>query len=254
MLIIPAIDLKNGRCVRLRQGRMHDVTVFSDDPVAMAQRWIEAGCRRLHLVDLDGAVAGTPRNEGIIRRVAALSATVPVQVGGGIRDIATIQGYLDVGVTAVIVGTRAVEEPAFLVEASERFPGRVFLGLDARGDRIAVRGWQSSSERSLVDFAVWASALPLAGIVYTDIERDGMSTGLNVAATIELAERVSVPVVASGGVGTLNDIEMLCTAETASRARLFGVIIGRALYEGTLDLATAQRIVDRNLGRSETFS
>jgi phosphoribosylformimino-5-aminoimidazole carboxamide ribotide isomerase len=245
VIVIPAIDLKDGRCVRLRQGRMDDVTVFSDDPVDMARHWLAAGCRRLHLVDLDGAVAGTPRNAAIIRAIAGLSASLPVQVGGGIRDLATIEGYLDAGVSAVIIGTRAVEDPPFLADACTRFPGRVLLGLDARGERIATHGWESTSSRTVGEFAVWAARLPLAGIVYTDIDRDGMGSGLNVEATVALAARVSVPVIASGGVGTLADLETLARAVRAGRGEVMGVITGRALYEGTLDLGAAQRLLDR---------
>jgi phosphoribosylformimino-5-aminoimidazole carboxamide ribotide isomerase len=245
VIVIPAIDLKDGRCVRLRQGRMDDVTVFSDDPVAMARHWLAAGCRRLHLVDLDGAVAGTPRNAAIVRAIAGLSASLPVQVGGGIRDLATIEGYLDAGVSAVIIGTRAVEDPPFLADACTRFPGQVLLGLDARGERIATHGWESTSSRTVGEFAAWAARLPLAGIVYTDIDRDGMGSGLNVEATVALAARVGVPVIASGGVGTLADLEALDAAARASRGNVMGVITGRALYEGTLDLGEAQRLLDR---------
>jgi phosphoribosylformimino-5-aminoimidazole carboxamide ribotide isomerase len=250
VIVIPAIDLKDGRCVRLRQGRMDDVTVFADDPVEMARHWLASGCRRLHLVDLDGAVAGTPRNAGLIRAIAGLSATLPVQVGGGIRDLATIEGYLDAGVSAVIVGTRAVEDPPFFADACARFPGRVLLGLDARGERIATHGWESTSSRNVGEFAVWAAQHPLAGIVYTDIDRDGMGSGLNVAATVALAEQAQVPVIASGGVGTLADLETLARAVGASHGRITGVITGRALYEGTLDFGAAQRRLDELFGHT----
>jgi phosphoribosylformimino-5-aminoimidazole carboxamide ribotide isomerase len=185
----------------------------------MARHWLDAGCRRLHLVDLDGAVAGTPRNAEIIRRIVDAAADVPVQVGGGIRELSTIENYLAAGVSEVIVGTRAVQDPPFLSDACGRFPQRIFLGLDARGDRIATHGWETASERSLVEFAVWAAALPLAGIVYTDIARDGMLTGLNVESTIALAERVGVPVVASGGVGSLADLDVLRAAVRRSAVR-----------------------------------
>jgi phosphoribosylformimino-5-aminoimidazole carboxamide ribotide isomerase len=244
VIVIPAIDLKDGRCVRLRQGRMDDVTVFSDDPLAMARHWLDHGCRRLHLVDLDGAVAGVPRNAATIRQIATLARDVPVQVGGGVRDLTTLEAYLKAGVAAVIVGTQAIEEPPFLTSACGHFPGRVMLGLDARGERIATRGWASESRRTVAEFAEWASSLPLAGIVYTDIERDGMGSGVNVAATVALAERVTVPVIASGGVGTLGDLERLADAALTCRGDLFGVITGRALYEGTLDLVAAQQLLD----------
>jgi len=245
VIVIPAIDIKDGRCVRLRQGRMDDVTVFADDPVAMAQHWLDLGCRRLHVVDLDGALAGQPRNGDVIRRIVALAASVPVQVGGGVRDVETIERYLEAGAAHVIVGTRAVEEPAFLIENAGRYPRQLLVGLDARGDRIATRGWEGISvAKSLVEYAAWSARLPIAGIVYTDIDRDGMSAGLNVQRTIALAEAVGVPVIASGGIGTLADLEALQVAARASKAELLGVITGRALYEGTLDLREAQRLLD----------
>jgi phosphoribosylformimino-5-aminoimidazole carboxamide ribotide isomerase len=250
VIVIPAIDLKDGRCVRLRQGRMDDVTVFSDDPVDMAWHWLDAGGRRLHLVDLDGAVAGTPRNADIVRAIAHLSAGVPVQVGGGIRDLATIEGYLEAGVAAVIVGTRAIEDPQFLSAACERFPGRVLLGLDARGEAIATRGWETTSARTVTEFAIWAAQHAIAGIVYTDIDRDGMGSGLNVGATVALAARVRVPVIASGGVGTLADLEVLARAVRTGSGDVAGVITGRALYEGTLDLAAAQHLLDAAFARA----
>jgi phosphoribosylformimino-5-aminoimidazole carboxamide ribotide isomerase len=244
VIVIPAIDIKDGRCVRLRQGRMDDVTVYSDDPVAMARHWLELGCRRLHVVDLDGAIEGRPRNSELIGRIVELAATVPVQIGGGVRDAEMIDRYLDAGAAHVIVGTRAVEEPAFLVENASRHPRQLLVGLDARGDRIATRGWEGVSAKSLVEFAAWSAQLPIAGIVYTDIDRDGMSTGLNVARTIALAEAIGVPVIASGGVGTLADLEALRDAARGSSAELLGVITGRALYEGTLDLREGQKVLD----------
>jgi len=245
VIVIPAIDIKDGRCVRLRQGRMDDVTVYSDDPVAMARHWLEHGCRRLHVVDLDGAVAGQPWNSAVIARIVAAVPSIPVQIGGGMRDAETIERYLDAGAAHVIVGTRAVEEPAFLVENAGRYPQRILVGLDARGDRIATRGWEGVSvAKSLVEFAAWSAQLPIAGIVYTDIDRDGMSTGLNVARTIALAEAIGVPVIASGGIGTLADLEALRDAARGSSAKLLGVITGRALYEGTLDLREGQKVLD----------
>jgi phosphoribosylformimino-5-aminoimidazole carboxamide ribotide isomerase len=246
VIVIPAIDIKDGRCVRLRQGRMDDVTVFADDPIAMARHWLELGCRRLHVVDLDGALAGAPRNTDVIGRIVALAASVPVQIGGGVRDVETIARYFDAGAAHVIVGTRAVEEPEFLVEQAGRYPAKLLMGLDARGDRIATRGWEGvSAKKSLVEFATWCAQLPIAGIVYTDIDRDGMSSGLNVARTIALAEATGIPVIASGGIGTLADLEALQIAARASTAQLLGVITGRALYEGTLDLPAAQQLLDR---------
>jgi phosphoribosylformimino-5-aminoimidazole carboxamide ribotide isomerase len=244
LLLIPAIDLKDGRCVRLRQGRMDAVTIFSDDPVTVARQWREAGCRRLHVVDLDGAVAGVPRNEALIGAITAELAELPVQVGGGIRDLATIERYLAAGVSQVIVGTKAVQDPEFLRTACTRYGGRILLGLDARGEEIATHGWESGSGRGLTEFACWAAQLDLGGIVYTDIARDGMLTGLNVGATIALAEQSGVGVIASGGVATLADLHALASAAKASSGDLIGAITGRALYEGTLDFAAGQQLLD----------
>ncbi|MEZ5559144.1 MAG: 1-(5-phosphoribosyl)-5-[(5-phosphoribosylamino)methylideneamino]imidazole-4-carboxamide isomerase [Pseudomonadales bacterium] len=244
MLLIPAIDLKDGKCVRLKQGRMSDVTVFSDDPVAMARHWAEQGCRRLHLVDLDGAFAGAPRNGALIERIAAALPDVPVQVGGGIRSEDVIAAYLDAGVSQVIVGTRAIEEPAFLEAIVARFPGRVILGLDARGGQLATDGWDHSAGRSAMEFATWAGALDIAAIVYTDIERDGMLTGVNVPATVALAEAARVPVIASGGISDLDDLRALKLAFAASAGELLGAITGRAVYAGTLDFRAGQALLD----------
>jgi phosphoribosylformimino-5-aminoimidazole carboxamide ribotide isomerase len=243
MLVIPAIDIKDGQCVRLRQGRMDDVTVFGKDPVAMARQWFAEGCKRLHLVDLDGAVSGEPRNAAIIRAITAAAGDVPVQVGGGIREIATIKGYLDAGVDQVIIGTRAVREPAFLAQACATFPDRILLGLDARDGKIATDGWETTSTESAITFAKRVAHLPLAGIVYTDIARDGMGSGLNIPATIELAEQSGIAVIASGGVRDLDHLRELVRAAAASRGRVLGVITGRALYEGTLDLRSAQALL-----------
>jgi phosphoribosylformimino-5-aminoimidazole carboxamide ribotide isomerase len=244
MIVIPAIDIKDGQCVRLRQGRMDDVTVFSRDPVAMARHWFEAGCRRLHLVDLDGAVAGEPRNREIIRAISRLAGDVPVQVGGGIRDFATIAAYLDAGVSYVIIGTRAVAEPDFLASACTRHPGCIVLGLDARDGLLATHGWEATTRVAAVDFARRVAHLPLAAIVYTDIGRDGMGTGLNLAATLAIGEQSGLPVIASGGVRSVEDLAALKQRAAASGATVVGVITGRALYEGTLDLAAAQAALD----------
>ena len=243
MLVIPAIDIKDGKCVRLRQGRMDDVTVFGTDPVAMAEHWFAEGCRRLHLVDLDGAVSGEPRNAAIIRAISAAAGGIPVQVGGGIRELDTIRGYLAAGVDQVIIGTRAVREPVFLADACAAFPDRILLGLDARDGMIATDGWAATSSDSAIGFAKRVAHLRLAGIVYTDISRDGMGSGLNVAATIELAESSGVAVIASGGVRDLDHLRELAHAASASRGRVLGVITGRALYEGTLELRSAQALL-----------
>lgn len=245
MLLIPAIDLKDGKCVRLKQGRMDDVTVFSDDPVAMAVQWKEAGCRRLHLVDLDGAFAGEPRNKAVIQSITKAMGDVPVQVGGGIRDRETIEGYLDAGISQAIVGTRAIEAPEFLTRAAEEFPGKLILGLDARDGMLAVSGWDETSTVDAVTFARDTAALPLAGIVYTDIARDGMLTGVNVEATVRLAEATPVPVIASGGVTNLEDLAALKAAFQDSRGTLMGAITGRAIYAGTLDFQAGQSLLDQ---------
>lgn len=244
MLVIPAIDLKDGRCVRLRQGRFDEVTVFSDDPVLVAGQWCTTGARRLHLVDLDGAVAGSPRNTDLIESICRTVAPLPVQVGGGIRSLDTIGAYLGAGVSQVIIGTRAVMDPEFLAEACAAHPGQVILGLDARDGRLATDGWESTSTRLAVDVARGAAALPLYAVVYTDISRDGMLSGVNVAATVALAEAAALPVIASGGVKTLDDLRALDDAARACRGEILGVITGRALYEGTLDLAEAQALLD----------
>jgi phosphoribosylformimino-5-aminoimidazole carboxamide ribotide isomerase len=243
VLLIPAIDLKEGQCVRLEQGRMDDATVFSDDPVAMAVHWAEQGCQRLHLVDLDGAFAGEPRNKVLIGEIAAKLEQVPVQIGGGIRDMDTIAQYLDAGVAQVILGTRAVQEPVFLEEAADKYPGRVILGLDARDGLLATEGWDQIVDMSAVKFAHWAGHLAIAGIVYTDIERDGMLQGLNVAATRTLAEATNVPVIASGGVSSLEDLAALKEAFANSRGKLMGAITGRAIYAGTLDFQAGQALL-----------
>jgi phosphoribosylformimino-5-aminoimidazole carboxamide ribotide isomerase len=223
---------------------MADVTVFSDDPVAMARHWASLGCRRLHLVDLDGAFAGVPKNRALIEQIVAALGDVPVQVGGGIRSEENIGAYLEAGVSQVIVGTRAIEEPAFLERIAERFPEAVTLGLDARQGQLATGGWDQTSSRSAVEFARWAGGLPIAAIVYTDIERDGMLTGVNVPATVALAEAAGVPVIASGGVASLDDLRTLKAAFRDSAAVLLGAITGRAIYAGTLDFRAGQALLD----------
>ena len=244
MLLIPAIDLKDGKCVRLRQGRMDEATVFGDDPVAMASHWREQGARRLHIVDLDGAFAGQPKNGALIEAMVKAMEGVPVQVGGGIRSLEVIQAYLEAGVAAAIIGTRAVEEPAFLAEATTRFPRQIILGLDARDGKIATDGWDNTSTLDATAFAHQAAQLDLFGIVYTDISRDGMMSGLNVEATHALATASGVPVIASGGVTSLGDIEALRKAFRDTPDLLLGAITGRAIYEGSLDLAQGQALFD----------
>ena len=241
MLLIPAIDLKDGRCVRLRQGRMDDETVFSDDPVQMAGRWVAEGARRLHLVDLNGAFSGEPVNGEAIRAIAARYPDLPIQVGGGIRDETTIAAYLDVGVSYCIIGTQAVKEPELVVRACKSFPGHVIVGLDAKDGLVAIKGWAEITEHRVEDLAKRFEGDGVSAIVYTDIGRDGMMTGPNVEATRALAEAISVPVVASGGITNLDDVRALCAvADTGITA----AITGRAIYEGTLDFAEGQRVAD----------
>jgi len=241
MLMIPAIDLKQGRCVRLRQGRMEDDTVFSDDPVAVAGRWRDAGARRLHLVDLDGAFAGEPRHAEVVRAIASAYPDLPLEVGGGIRNEETIAAYLEAGVSWAIIGTQAVRDPDFVARACRRFPGHVIVGLDARDGRVAVEGWAESSAHEAVDFAHGFADAGVAGIIYTDIGRDGMLEGVNVDATVRVARAAGVPVYASGGMKSLDDVRALAAAGEPGIA---GAILGRSLYEGTIDLVEAQRLAD----------
>ena len=241
MLLIPAIDLKDGKCVRLRQGRMEDSTVFSDDPVAMAERWVKAGARRLHLVDLNGAFAGQPVNAQVIRRIAQTFPDLPIQVGGGIRDEQTVDAYLDAGVQFVIIGTKAVQDPHFISDLCLEYPGHVIVGLDAKDGRVATNGWSKLSKHDVIDLARMFERYGVEAIVYTDISRDGMMQGVNVEATVRLAQAVGIPVIASGGVSTLDDVRALRAVEQEG---IMGAIIGRALYDGAIDLAEAQRLVD----------
>lgn len=242
MLIIPAIDLKDGHCVRLKQGVMTDATVFSEDPAAMARHWLEQGARRLHLVDLNGAFAGKPVNEKAIKAITdAVGDEIPVQLGGGIRDLDTIERYLDDGISYVILGTAAVKNPGFLHEACDAFPGHIIVGLDARDGKVAVEGWSKVTGHDVVDLARKFEGYGVEAIIYTDIGRDGMLTGVNVEATVRLARELSIPVIASGGITSLEDIRALCAVEGEG---IMGAIVGRALYEGNLDFAAAQKLAD----------
>ena len=241
MLLIPAIDLKDGQCVRLRQGRMEEDTVFSDDPVEMAGRWVAEGARRLHLVDLNGAFAGEPVNGAVIRAITAAHPGVPVQVGGGIRDEATIGAYLEAGVSYCIVGTQAVKEPGFVARACRTFPGHVIVGLDAKDGMVAINGWAEVTDQEVTGLARRFEGDGVSAIVYTDIGRDGMLSGPNVEATARLANAISIPVIASGGITGLDDIQALCAAPSDN---IMGAITGRAIYEGTLDFAAGQRVAD----------
>ncbi len=241
MLLIPAIDLKDGQCVRLRQGRMDDTTIFSDNPVEMAERWVKAGARRLHLVDLNGAFEGKPVNGDVVRAVAGRFPDLPVQIGGGIRDAATVQAYLDAGVQYCIIGTKAVENPQFVVELCQQFPGHIIVGIDAKDGMVATDGWAEVSSVSAVELAQQFEQAGVSAIVYTDIARDGMMTGVNVEETARLADSISIPVIASGGVTNMDDIKALREVEEQG---VVGTILGRSIYEGTIDLAEAQRFVD----------
>ena len=241
MLLIPAIDLKDGKCVRLRQGRMEDDTVFSDDPVAIADRWVEVGARRLHIVDLNGAFAGRPVNADAIRRIAEAHPDIPIQVGGGIRDDDTIEHYLEIGVNFVILGTNAVNVPHFVGDACSEFPGHIMVGLDARDGKVAIDGWSKLSNHDVIDIAQRFEREGVEAIIYTDISRDGMKSGVNIDATVALARAINIPVIASGGVARLDDIRNLCSVANEG---ITGAVIGRALYDGGLDFAEAQRLSD----------
>jgi phosphoribosylformimino-5-aminoimidazole carboxamide ribotide isomerase len=244
MLLIPAIDLKDGKCVRLRQGRMDEETVFADDPLDMARRWVDAGAKRLHLVDLNGAFAGKPVNADVIHRIAEAYPDVPIQVGGGIRDEDTVQLYLDAGVQYVIIGTKAVRAPHFVNDLCLEFPGHIIVGLDARDGKVAIDGWSKLSNHDVTDIAQRFERDGVAAIVYTDISRDGMMQGVNVEATAKLAGEISIPVIASGGISSLDDIKALLAVADEG---IMGAIIGRALYEGSIELAEAQKLVNAGL-------
>ncbi len=242
MLLIPAIDLKDGQCVRLRQGLMEDATVFSDKPVDMALHWVAQGARRLHLVDLNGAFAGKPQNLGAIKDIlAAVSDDVPVQLGGGIRDLDTIEKYLDLGLSYVIIGTAAIKNPQFLRDACDAFPNQIIVGLDAKDGMVATDGWAKVTKYHVTEVGQRFADYGVNSIIYTDIGRDGMLSGVNIEATVKLAEAVSVPVIASGGLTNLDDIRALCEVESSG---VEGAVTGRAIYEGAIDFKQAQELAD----------
>ncbi len=242
MLLIPAIDLKDGHCVRLQQGDMNASTTFGDDPAAMAKRWLDAGARRLHLVDLNGAFAGKPVNEPAIRSILkVLGDKIPVQLGGGIRDLDTIERYLDAGISTIIIGTAAVKSPGFLKDACTAFGGHIIVGLDAKDGKVATDGWSKLTGHEVVDLARKFEDYGIEGVIYTDIGRDGMLSGINIEATVSLAQALTVPVIASGGLSDIADIERLCAVEFEG---ISGVICGRSIYTGALDFAAAQARAD----------
>ena len=254
MLLIPAIDLKDGHCVRLKQGDMELATVFSEDPAEMARHWLRQGARRLHLVDLNGAFAGKPKNEGAVKSILQAVRDfaeenevdeIPVQLGGGIRDLDTIERYLDDGITYIIVGTAAVKNPGFLHDACGAFPGHIIVGLDAKDGKVATDGWSKMSGHEVIDLAQKFEQYGVESIVYTDIGRDGMMGGVNIEATVRLAQAVRIPIIASGGVHTIKDVEDLCAVQDEG---IEGVICGRSIYEGTLNLTTAQERADELTG------
>ncbi|ODS93572.1 MAG: 1-(5-phosphoribosyl)-5-[(5-phosphoribosylamino)methylideneamino]imidazole-4-carboxamide isomerase [Comamonas sp. SCN 65-56] len=247
MLLIPAIDLKDGHCVRLKQGDMNQATTFGDDPAEMARKWLDAGARRLHLVDLNGAFAGQPKNRAAIKAILkAVGSEIPVQLGGGIRDLDTIELYLDAGLEYVIIGTAAVKNPGFLQDACSAFGGHVIVGLDAKDGKVATDGWSKLTGHEVVDLARKFEDWGVESIIYTDIGRDGMLTGINIEATVKLAQALSIPVIASGGLSGMRDIEQLCAVEGEG---IEGVICGRAIYSGDLDFAAGQVRADELAAR-----
>jgi phosphoribosylformimino-5-aminoimidazole carboxamide ribotide isomerase len=238
VILYPAIDLKEGRCVRLVRGEMNAATVFNDDPAAQAQSFVDAGCRWLHLVDLDGAFAGKPMNAKSVEAILA-RVKVPAELGGGIRDLATIEAWLGKGIARVILGTAALTNPALVTEGCRRFPGKIAVGIDARGGKVAVEGWAKTSEMTALDLALRVEDAGAAAIIFTDIDRDGVLAGVNVAATVALAQKLKTPVIASGGVASIDDIAALKEHESEGIA---GAILGRALYDGRIDLPAALKV------------
>ena len=246
MLLIPAIDLKDGHCVRLIQGDMDQSTTFGEDPAAMAAKWLDAGARRLHLVDLNGAFAGQPKNLSAIKSILKeVNGEIPVQLGGGIRDLDTIERYIDLGIEYLIIGTAAVKNPGFLQDACSAFPGHIIVGLDAKDGKVAIDGWSKLTGQDVIETAKRFEDWGVESIIYTDIGRDGMLTGINVDATVKLAQSLKIPVIASGGLAGMADIEALCKVQDEG---VEGVICGRAIYTGDLDFAAGQERADELTG------
>ena len=235
MIIIPAVDIKNGKCVRLLQGRMDDETIYSDDPAAMALKWAQIGAQLIHVIDLDGAFAKSPQNIGAVRKLLK-TVEVPIQLGGGIRNEETVHMYFELGVSRIIIGTEAIKKPAFVKRVCQKYPGQIIVGIDARQGRVAIDGWTHTTGIEVIELAKEFEGCGIAAINFTDIQRDGMQTGPNIDATLRLAEAVTIPVIASGGVSSIEDIKNLLPLEKAGVA---GVIVGRALYSGQLDLKAA---------------
>ena len=245
MLVIPAIDLKDGQCVRLRQGRMDEATIFSNNPIEMAGRWLDQGARRLHVVDLNGAFSGTLVNAQTVAEIAKAYPELSIQIGGGIRNLDSVKFYMDSGVDFVIIGTAAIKDPEFLVKACDMFPEKIIVGVDAIEGKVATEGWADISEVSTVELIDRFLDTGVAAVIYTDISRDGMMKGCNIEATIELASQSQIPIIASGGVAKLADIvDLKAAARSSSGVGIIGVITGRAIYEGTLDLREAQKYCD----------
>ncbi len=252
MLIIPAIDLKDGQCVRLKQGLMDQATVFSDSPAEMARHWVDQGARRLHLVDLNGAFAGKPKNASAIKAILReLDDDIPVQLGGGIRDLDTIERCLDDGITYIIIGTAAVKNPGFLHDACLAFPGHIIVGLDAKDGKVATDGWSKLTGHDVIDLAKKYEDYGVEAIIYTDIGRDGMLSGVNVDATVRLAQALTIPVIASGGLSSVEDVQALCAVEQEG---VVGSIAGRAIYDGTLDFKKAQETADKANGAGKSVA
>ena len=243
LILIPAIDLKDGQCVRLRQGDLQDATIFSDHPGKMARHWCDRGARRIHVVDLNGAIAGRPKNDAAVRAIIeAVGPDIPVQIGGGIRDLETIERYLDDGASFVVIGTAAVKNPGLLKDACAAFPGQIIVSIDARDGKVATDGWSKLSGHEVIDLARKFENDGVSSILYTDIGRDGMLSGVNVEATVRLAQAIDIPILASGGIAGMADIEALSRVESEG---VMGAILGRALYEGQLDLGEAQALADQ---------